>query len=195
MDLPKVTGLASIAEGDPTKAAVDSAFFKIVNVVEVDAPLKWVWDNWTLNFDVTKIMTNDPTGKNPTMGTIAQRTGPARDGTPFNEKGSHIYYATVQGGVLDEVVLQRDHEKLIYEYEFSIGFAFPTGHKVYQSTGPKSSRIIWTYWVRPASDDMKARAHEYLKKVWGPFLVNHSVPNLKKAIEGLYAGDESYRAK
>src|SRR5262245_8476333 len=110
--LPKATGLASIAQGDPTTAAPDSAFFKVVNVVDFKAPLAWVWDNWTLNFDVSKIMSDDPTGARQTIGVVSQRTGPSADGTPFNEKGSHIYYKTVGGKAeTDEVVLQRDHDK------------------------------------------------------------------------------------
>lgn len=192
---PPVTGLASIAQGDPTQAPIDSAFFKVVNVVEFNAPVEWVWKHWPLNFDISKVMSNDPTGANQTMGVVSQRTGPAPDGTPFNNVGSSIHYWLVGGREVDEVVLQRDNVRLIYEYVYSLGFADAQGHMIYESTGPRTSQIVWTYWIKPKSDDAKVKSHKFMNEIWGPFITNHCAPNLKVAVDGLYAGDLSYRAK
>jgi hypothetical protein len=191
----RLTGLNSIAQGDPTTAAVDGPLFKVFNVVEFAAPLDWVWKWWPLNFDISKVMTDDPTGLHRTIGVVSQRTLPASNGDPFNAKGSHILYTLVGGKEVDEIVLQRDSENRVYEYVYSLGFAEAQGHMIFESTGPRTSRILWTYWIKPASDEMKAKAHGFMNQVWGPFIVNHCCPNLKAAVEGLYAGDESYAAK
>lgn len=191
--LPPATGMASIAQGDPTTAPADSAFFKVVNVVEFNAPLAWVWEHWPLNFDISKVMTDDPTGAHATMGVVSQRTAPSATGTPFNGVGSHIFYTLVGGRQVDEVVLQRDPTQFVYEYVYSLGFADAQGHMIYQSTGENTSRILWTYWIRPTSDAMKVRAHKFLNEVWGPFITFHCAPNLKVAVDASYVVDSTPR--
>ena len=86
-------------------------------------------------------------------------------------------------------------QKLVYEYVYPLGFADAQGHMKFESTGPNTSRMIWTYWIRPTSDANKTRAAEFLNKVWGPFITFHCTPNFKVAADALYAGDDSYRAR
>ncbi len=192
---PRVTGLPSIAQGDPTKAPIDSAYFKVVNLIKFKAPLDWVWKHWPLNFDISRVMTDDPSGEQPTIGVTAQQTASSAEGTPFNAVGSSIHYWLVGGREVNEVVLQRDEGRLFYEYVYSLGFADAQGQMQFESTGPNSSQIIWTYWIKPKGDDMKTKAHHFLNEVWAPFITNHCAPNLKIAVDGLYLGDTSFKTK
>ncbi|GFF64903.1 hypothetical protein IFM60648_01427 [Aspergillus lentulus] len=155
--------------------------FIITNIITVDAPLEFVWENLPKNVDMSQIM-------QPYLALPGVRTWVTSEN--FNETGSSITYTMTDGSTMEEFVIKRDANSHHYVYACSPRvkfFDFWQGNLFYEDSGNGKTTVVWRYWLKPDDKFLSNIIVSRLLKlfVWRGY-TDRAASRMKSEIERLY---------
>ncbi|GFF28351.1 hypothetical protein IFM61606_10142 [Aspergillus udagawae] len=155
--------------------------FIITNIITIDAPLDFVWENLPKNVDMSKIM-------QPYLALPGVRKWVTSEN--FNETGSSITYTMTDDSTMEETIIKRDANSHHYVYaclprvKF---FDFWQGNLFYEDLGNGKTTVVWRYWLKPNDNFLSNMVISRLLKlfVWRGYTAR-AASRMKSEIERLY---------
>jgi hypothetical protein len=117
--------------------------YVITNVISIDAPLKFVWENLPKNIDFRRV-------QQPYCGLPGARTWVTSGN--FNQTGSNITYTMTDNSTIEETIIKRDAASHHYVYACLppiTFFDFWQGNLFYKDAGDRKTTVVWRYWLKP----------------------------------------------
>jgi hypothetical protein len=153
----------------------------VTNVITVDVPLDFVWENLPKNLDFSQVM--QPYGWLPGAWTWETSEN-------FNETGSSITYTMTDNSTVEETIIKRDTASRHYVYACLPpipGFDFWQGNLFYKDAGNGKTTVIWRYWLKPKDNFLSKIVVARLLKlfIWKGYTAK-AASGMKSEIERLY---------
>lgn len=159
--------------------------YTITNVIQIGAPLDFVWENLPKNVDMGQIM-------GPHLGLPGVRTWSTSEN--FNETGSKITYTMTDDSTVEEIIIKRDAASHNYVYACLSPirfFDFWQGNLHYEDSRNGKTTVIWRYWLKPKDSVLSKIVVARLLKI---FILKgytaRAASQMKSEIERLYGHQE-----